>query len=250
MRKVCFCSKLCTKYSHDNIKDFEIKNITKERINTMRDTVIETIEREKIISIIRGVDSDNLIPLAEAMYEGGIRLLEITYSADGSVSDEETAKNIEMLSRHFEGRMIIGAGTVITEKQVELTKKAGGKFIISPDTYESVIKKTRELDMVSMPGALTPSEIQSAHRYGADFVKLFPITNMGVEYVKAVKAPLSHIRLLAVGGINESNMADYLKAGVCGFGIGSNIVNKNLIDSGDYHTISELAKKYTKVIAQ
>ena len=215
----------------------------------MRSRVIEAIEREKIIVIVRGVAADKLIPLAEAMYEGGIRLLEVTYSADGSVSDEETAKNIEMLSKHFEGRMYIGAGTVITEKQVELTKKAGGKFIISPDTYENVIRKTRELDMVSMPGALTPTEIQKAHRCGADFVKLFPITNLGTEYVKAVKAPLSHIKFLAVGGINENNMADYLKAGVCGFGIGSNIVNKKLIDSGDYASITQLAKKYTGVTA-
>lgn len=216
----------------------------------MRKKIIEAIEREKVITIVRGVESDKLIPLAEAMYDGGIRLLEITYSANGSVSDEDTAKNIEMLSQHFGDRMFIGAGTVITEKQVELTKKAGGKFIISPDTCEAVIKKTCELDMVSMPGALTPTEIQNAHRYGADFVKLFPITNMGVEYVKAVKAPLSHIKLLAVGGINENNMADYLKAGVCGFGVGSNIVNKKLIDAGNYSEITELAKKYTKVIAQ
>jgi len=214
----------------------------------MREKVLKAIEENKIITIVRGVESCKLIPLAEAMYEGGIRLLEITYSANGSVSDEETAKNIEILSKHFEGRMFIGAGTVITEKQVELTKQAGGKFIISPDTYENVIRKTRELDMVSMPGALTPSEIQLAHRYGADFVKMFPITNMGIEYVKAVKAPLSHIKLLAVGGIDENNMADYLKAGVCGFGIGSNIVNKKLIDANDFEAITELAKKFTRVV--
>lgn len=216
----------------------------------MREQIIETIERNKIITIVRGVKSDKLIPLAQAMYDGGIRLLEVTYSADGSICDEETAKNIEMLSKHFDGRMFIGAGTVITEKQVELTKKAGGKFIISPDTFEAVIKKTRELEMVSMPGALTPSEIQAAHRYGADFVKMFPITNLGVDYVKAVKAPLSHIKLLAVGGIDENNMSEYLKAGISGFGIGSNIVSKKLIDADDYAAIAELAKKYTSVIAQ
>ena len=214
----------------------------------MREKVIKAIEDNKIVTIVRGVESEKLIPLAEAMYEGGIRLLEITYSANGSVSDEETAANIEKLSKHFEGRMFIGAGTVITEKQVELTKKAGGKFIISPDTYENVIKKTRELDMVSMPGALTPSEIQAAHRYGADFIKLFPITNMGIDYVKAVKAPLSHIKFLAVGGIDENNMADYLKAGVCGFGIGSNIINKKMVDANDFDGITQLAKKFTKVI--
>ncbi len=216
----------------------------------MRDNVIDTIERCKIIAILRGVKNDKLIPLAQAMYEGGIRLLELTYSADGSSSDEETAKNIEMLSEHFMGKMFIGAGTVITEKQVELTKKAGGKFIISPDTYENVIKKTRELNLVSMPGALTPSEIQAAYRYGADYVKLFPITNMGIEYVKAIKAPLSHVKLLAVGGIDETNMKEYLDSGISGVGVGSSIVNKKLIESGDYNTITELVKKYTKVIAR
>lgn len=214
----------------------------------MRQKVIETVEKEKLIVIVRGVERENLIPLAEAMYEGGIRLMEITYSANGSVSDEDTAANIKMLAEHFAGRMYIGAGTVLTEKQVELTKAAGGWFIISPDTYPEVIKKTRELGLVSMPGALTPSEIQIAHRAGADFVKMFPITNMGVDYVKAVVAPLSHIKLLAVGGVNEANMPEYLKAGVSGFGIGSNIINKKLIAAGDYAGITALAKKYTEVV--
>ena len=214
----------------------------------MRGKVIETIEKEKIIAIVRGVESEKLIPFAEAVYAGGIRLLEITYSADGSVSDEETAKNIQKLSERFDGRMYIGAGTVLKEKQVELTKSAGGRFIISPDTYPEVIRKTRELDMVSMPGALTPSEIQSAHRAGADFVKVFPVTNMGIEYLKAVKAPLSHIKLIAVGGINEKNMSDYIDAGICGFGIGSNIVNKKMIEEENFEEITNLAKKYTAVI--
>ncbi len=214
----------------------------------MRKIVIQTIEKEKIIVIVRGVESNKLIPLAEAMYEGGIRLLEVTYSADGKISDEETAKNIEVLSKHFEGRMFIGAGTVLTEKQVELTHKAGGKFIISPDTCSEVIKKTRELGLVSMPGALTPSEIQSAHKNGADFVKMFPITNMGIDYVKAVLAPLNHIKLLAVGGINETNIKDYLKAGVRGFGIGSNIIDKKALKNNDYKSITELSRKYVSEV--
>lgn len=214
----------------------------------MRDKVIRAIENEKIIVIVRGVESEKLISLAEAMYEGGIRLLEITYSADGKISDEETAENIRRLSGHFDGRMYIGAGTVITEKQVELTYKAGGKFIISPDCSSDVIRKTRELGLVSMPGALTPSEIQTAHKAGADFVKIFPITNMGVDYVKAVLAPLSHIKLLAVGGINENNIKDYLKAGVCGFGIGSNIIDKKALASNEYDKITELSEKYVSEV--
>lgn len=216
----------------------------------MLEEIIKTIEQEKLIVILRGIEKDKLIPLAEAMYKGGVRLLEVTYSANGKVSDEETAENIKALAEHFKGKMYIGAGTVIKESQVELTKNAGGQFIISPDTYESVIKKTKELDMVSMPGALTPSEIQTAHRAGADFVKLFPITNLGTGYVKAVKAPLSHIKFLAVGGIDENNVKDYLKVGVSGFGVGSNITNKKMIESCDWDGITALAKKYVLAIKE
>ena len=214
----------------------------------MREQVINWVEKEKIVVIVRGVEKEKLIPLAEAMYEGGIRLLEITYGATGKTPDEETAANIEMLAKHFEGRMYIGAGTVIRPNQVELTAKAGGKFIISPDTNKEIIEKTRELGLVSMPGALTPTEIADAARFGADFVKLFPVNAFGTEYVKAVKAPLSHVKLLAVGGVDEKNIADYAKAGACGFGIGSNIVNKKLIEEGAFDKITELAKEFLSAL--
>ena len=214
----------------------------------MRETVISTVEKEKVIVIVRGVAKEKLIPLADAMGDGGIRLLEITYDATGKTSDEETAENIAMLAKEFEGRMLIGAGTVLKESQVGLTAKAGGKFIISPDTNKAVIERTRELGLVSMPGALTPTEIADAHRYGADFVKLFPVSTFGTEYVKAVKAPLSHIKLLAVGGVDENNIKDYAKAGACGFGIGSNIVNKKLIEEGNFDKITELARAFLAAI--
>ena len=214
----------------------------------MREQIIEAVLREKIIVIVRGVRKDKLIPLAEAMYKGGIRLLEITYSAKGTPSSEETADSIRMLTEHFGDRLLCGAGTVLTPEQAELTAAAGGKFIISPDTCPEVIKRTRELGLVSMPGALTPTEAMAAHRAGADFVKLFPISNLGSDYVKAVSAPLSQIRFLAVGGVSLDNIAEYARAGVCGFGLGSNIVNKAHIESGNFAAITELAEKYVSAV--
>ena len=214
----------------------------------MREQVIQAIEKEKLIVIVRGVSSEDIIPLANALYDGGVRLMEITFDATGVVSDIETAKTLKMLKDHVGDKMFIGAGTVLTERQVELTKQAGGEFIISPDAYSEVIKKTRELDMVSIPGAITPTEIQSAYRSGADYVKLFPITNLGIDYFKNIKAPLSHVKYLAVGGITESNIADYLKVGISGFGIGGNIVRKDLIKSGDFIKITEIAKRYYDLI--
>ncbi len=214
----------------------------------MLNSVKQAIKECKLITIVRGVEREKLVPLAQAMYDGGIRLLEITYDASGAVSDEKTAQSIRRLSESFDGRLIIGAGTVLTEKQVELTCSAGGKFIISPDTNEAVIKQTKKLGLISIPGALTPSEAQKAHLAGADFVKLFPVTNLGVKYVKAIKAPLSHIEFLAVGGINENNMKEYLDAGISGFGVGANIVDKELLKKGDYRGIASLAEKYVSVV--
>jgi 2-dehydro-3-deoxyphosphogluconate aldolase/(4S)-4-hydroxy-2-oxoglutarate aldolase len=214
----------------------------------MRQKIIDQIKKEKLIVIVRGIERKKLIPLAQAMYDGGVRLLEVTYSANGTVSDEETAETIRALVTHFGNKMYIGAGTVLTEKQVELTKNAGGCFIISPNTKERVIKRTVELGMVSIPGAFSPSEIEDAHESGADFVKLFPVTNLGAEYVKAIRAPLSHIDLLAVGGIDHDNIPLYKKAGACGFGIGSNITDKSMIANEDWQGITELARQYSSAV--
>ena len=228
--------------------DITVKIISKPPVSPKKEEVTRKIEEKKIIAILRGIPEEKLIPVAQALYDGGIRLLEIPYSADGSVPDEETALHIKKLAEHFEGKMYIGAGTVLNEEQVRLTKAAGGVLIVSPNTDRKVIFETHLCGMVSIPGAFTPSEICDAYSAGADFVKLFPTASVTAEYVKAIRAPLSHIKLLAVGGITENNMLDYLKAGVCGFGLGSNLADKKMIDELDFEGITQLAKRYTEII--
>ena len=209
-----------------------------------RENIIRELTDEKIIVIVRGYTGETLVLLAEAMWQGGIRFLEVTYDHGGSITQEQTAADIRRLVEHFQGRMHIGAGTVLSCEEVEATFRAGGEYIISPNVNVDVIRKTRELGMLSMPGAMTPSEVETAYEAGADFVKLFPVVSLGASYVKAIKAPLCHVRMLAVGGIDENNMAEYLSAGVSGFGIGSNIVNKKLIAAGDFAAITELARAF------
>ncbi len=208
--------------------------------------IIEQIEKNKIVVIVRGVAKEKLIPLVRAMYDGGIRLVECTYDASGKISDEEIASNIKMLCDYFKDKMIIGAGTVLSEKQVKLTAEAGGKFIISPDTNLEIIDFSKKCGLVSIPGALTPSEVAAAVRYGADFIKVFPIDLFGAKYIKTLKAPLSHARLLAVNGITAYNMNEYLSAGAVGVGVGSGIVNKKMIENNDFAGITKLAKEYTE----
>ena len=215
----------------------------------MNQITLDMILKYKLIAILRGVKQEELLPLCEALYQGGIRLVEVTYAADGT-QNPETAAKIRLLADHFADRMAIGAGTVVSSEQVAMTHEAGGSFIISPNTVESVIQKTKELGMISIPGALTPTEVSVAHDLGADFVKLFPIGNLGSGYVKAIKAPLSHIRLLAVGGIDRNNLTEYLRAGVCGVGVGANIVNKDLLRQGNFEAIAALASEYTARITE
>ena len=213
-----------------------------------REEIIKSIEKYKIVVILRGLTQKQLIDVVDAMIKGGIKFVEITFDQSGKISNETTADNIRALKNNFSDKAHIGAGTVMTEAQVEIAYKAGAEFIISPDCDERVIHKTRELGMISIPGAFTPTEVANAYRFGADFVKLFPATSIGPAYIKAIKAPLSHIKLLAVGGINESNMSEYLKAGISGFGVGSCIVNKKMLDQNDWSGITELSKKYVNAL--
>ena len=207
----------------------------------MRETVIQWVYAHKIVAIVRGIEPEKCLKVAQALYEGGIRLMEITYDQKNPDSWEETAQTIGKLARAMEGKMLIGAGTVTTVELVELTHKVGGLFVISPNVNEAVIRRTRELGMVSMPGAMTPTDVVNAWEAGADIIKLFPAFTFGPGYLKAIKAPLSHIPMMAVGGITHKNAAEYLAAGAIGIGVSGNLSNKTWIDAGEYDRITETA---------
>ena len=210
-----------------------------------REEVINDILKNKIIVIMRGYTMEELIFAVEAMEKGGVRLVEVTFDQSGKIPNEKTAEQIKVLSERFRGRVRIGAGTVMTPEQVELAYNAGAEYIISPDCYREVIEKTRELGMVSLPGAITPTEAANAHRWGADFVKLFPNSEFTPSYIKALTAPLSHIKFLAVGGVNADNLKEYLVNGAVGIGVGTAIASKELIKKGDLEGITELARNFT-----
>ena len=210
--------------------------------------ILEGINKHKIVVIMRKVAGDKILPVTQALYDGGIRMIEVTYDQSSDNHLSETGNAIKAIADEFKGRMHVGAGTVITTAQASSAQEHGAEFIVSPNTDEEVIAHTRKLDMVSIPGAFTPSEVVKAHKYGAHYVKLFPGGDLGPGYLKSITAPISHIPILVVGGVNADNMGDFFKAGAAGFGIGSNIVSQKLIDAGDYSKLTELALSYTKQI--
>lgn len=213
---------------------------------TQTNEVAELIEKHKVFAIVRGVKPEHIRPTMEALYRGGIRLVEVTF--DRVNGEELTLAALEILKAEFSDKLVFGAGTVTEPEQVEKVKACGGMFIVSPDCNTEVIKATKEAGMVSLPAALTPTEALVAHRVGADFVKLFPGGVFGPDYLKAVAAPLSDLRFIVVGGVDVNNISQFAKAGAIGFGIGSNLVNNKLVEQKDFNAIYQNACEFTQVI--
>lgn len=211
-----------------------------------RQEIINSIDENKIIVIIRGLTETQLVHGVDAMVKGGIRLVELPFDASGKTPDEEICGFVRLLKEKFSSRGVhIGVGTVLKGKQVKMAKKAGAEYIISPDLNKDVVRTTRRLGLVSIPGCFSPTEASTAYRYGADFVKLFPNSEVKISYLKALSLPLAHIRFLAVGGVNAENFKEYLDAGICGIGVATAIVNKTLIKEGKYEEITKLAQSFT-----
>ncbi len=208
----------------------------------MNEEILTAIRQHKIIAIVRGVESSRCLKVAEALYQGGIRLIEITYNQSAPELWSNTASAIREVAETFNGKMFVGAGTVTTPQLVALTAEAGGRFIISPNTNVDVIRETKRAGLISIPGAMTPSEILTAHDTGADFVKLFPASDLGIGYLKAIRAPISHVGLIATGGISEANAKAFLDAGAAGLGVGGSLANKKAIENEEYEKLTQAAE--------
>ena len=213
-------------------------------------TALEYVEQRKIVAIVRGLEPDYLLRLGHALEEGGIGLTEVTYDQRAPESWAATAKAIQAVEEEFGERLLVGAGTVITPEQVRLTYEAGGHYLVTPTTQPEIIRMGKDLGLGLFPGAFSATEILSAYEAGADAVKVFPASCVGPGYIKAIRGPLSHIPLMAVGGINEKNAADYLKAGCVGLGVGGNLVNKEWIRNGEWEKITALARAFMAAVSE
>lgn len=207
------------------------------------ENVKKIIDKNKIITICRGIYHEDLINLIKALYAGGIRLVEVTF--DQRSSDyKETLESIRSLVDNFGDKLAVGAGTVLTVEQVNLAKEAGAKYIISPNTNIAVIKETKRLGLISIPGALSPTEVLEAHDAGADYVKLFPAATMGSKYIKDLMGPISHVKFIATAGITEENIGEFENIGCVGYGISGRLTEKALVESGDFDEFTKRAKDF------
>lgn len=196
----------------------------------------------RIIAIVRGVASEDMLPLVRALEAGGVRAIEVTFDQRAPESWPDTLRAIRAIADEFNGRVLPGAGTVLTPEQVRMAHDAGATYIISPDVDEAVIAQTRALGMASLPGALTPTEIMRAVRAGCDIVKIFPAGELGAGYIKSIRAPLGHVPMFAVGGVNAANAAEFMRAGVSGLGVGGALTDRALIAGHRFDLIEANAR--------
>lgn len=207
----------------------------------LRESLIETLLREKLIAVLRL--SPEATPCAvRALASGGIRCVELAFEPENEDQQLGTARLIRALTDEFGEDVLVGAGTVTHPALVDLARDAGARFIVSPGMNADVIARTREANLVSIPGAMTPTEILNARHAGADIVKLFPADCLGAAYLRALRAPLGHIPLFAFGGIDAGNIAAFLEAGAAGVGVSSCLFDRDRIAAGDYEGITHSAR--------
>jgi 2-dehydro-3-deoxyphosphogluconate aldolase/(4S)-4-hydroxy-2-oxoglutarate aldolase len=204
--------------------------------------VISQLERSKMIAIIRGFNAEQAGKTVRALSLGGIRFVEVTMNTPGATG------MIADWRSEFNETMYIGAGTVIDLGMAKEAIAAGAQFIVTPNTDAEVIEYALSRDIEVFPGAFTPTEIVHAWKLGARAVKLFPMASLGLQYLKEIRGPLDHIRLIPTGGVNLNNMADFIQAGAFACGLGSHLINKSLIQADQYEEISKLAEEYVAAV--
>lgn len=206
--------------------------------------VIEQVKQYKTIAIFRRVPDALTIPMAQALYEGGIRLLEITFDQADPERLAVTCRTIQRLVERFDGRLLVGAGTVMSPEEVRSAASAGAAFVLAPNTDPAVIREALARNVEPVPGAFTPTETAAAAEAGASLIKIFPAGILGPSYLRALRAPLNHVHLLAVGGVTAENQRDYLEAGAIGTGVSSGLVDPALAERGAFDEITERARRY------
>jgi 2-dehydro-3-deoxyphosphogalactonate aldolase len=185
---------------------------------TTRLSFSQVLSELPLIAIIRGIEPHEAIPIAMALRAAGFRCLEVP------LNSPQALKSIEAMRDHFEGKLLIGAGTVLRVAEVAACRAAGAEFIVSPNTDAPVIAAAKACGLISIPGFLTPSEAFIAINAGADALKLFPAETVTPAVLRALKAVIPKLYpILPVGGISASNMQPWVKAGAAGFGIGSEL---------------------------
>jgi len=210
----------------------------------MSETTQQIIERVGLIPVLRAKNSKQAHAVVQAMIAGGVTVVEVTMTVPGAID------LLKELKKEYGSSLLLGSGTVTTASEAQSTINAGAEFVVSPSLHPEVITTTKTNGKLSIPGALTPTEILTAWRAGADYVKIFPCSAMGgASYIKSVLAPFPFLKVIPTGGVTLETAASFIQAGARALGVGSDLVNLAAIDAGRPEIITDTARAYLKVLA-
>lgn len=205
---------------------------------------LSLLKKSGVVAVVRRPPYDKAIRITDALVAGGVTALEITVDSDRAY------ELIALLNERYENEVLVGAGTVLDAETAEKAIEAGAKFIFSPILDEETIKVTIRHDVISIPGVMTPTEVVKGHRYGADLLKIFPGSSLGVNYIKELSAPLGHIPMMPTGGVTLENVAEFIKAGAVAVGLGSSLLDKTAMEEERYDDITKRAQQFIQAIYQ
>lgn len=202
-----------------------------------RQEIVDKIVELKAVAVIRMEDPSKLIKVAEAIYAGGVSAIEITMTVPNAI------ETIALASKEIGNKVLIGVGSIINAEMAQKAIDAGAQYVVSPIFKKEIIEKSHKNEIPAMPGVFSPTEAQIAFESGADIIKIFPADVLGMSFIKGIKAPLPHLKIMPTGGVSLTNAGDWIKAGACAVGVGSALLNKDAIDKGNYSILTENAKK-------
>ena len=202
--------------------------------------IIAELTNPGVIAVVRAPRAELVIPLSEALVAGGVIAIEITMTTPNAIGA------IREASQHFGARALIGVGTVIDADTCRAALSAGAEFVVSPIVQSEVPAICRAANKPCLLGAVTPTEAQRAHELGADFVKLFPADNLGPAYIKALRAPLPHLKIVPTGGVDLNTISEFFKAGCSAVGVGGSLVSAKLMEAGDWAGLTKLAAQFVE----
>ncbi len=203
---------------------------------------LESIRKLGLLAVIRGPSREGTLQIVEALVEGSVTGIEITFTTP------QATEVVATLRQRFGERILLGMGTLTEIRQVDQAVQAGAQFLVSPHIDLELGSAMVASGLAVMIGAFTPSEVMQAHRLGSDVVKLFPGSLGGPEYMQALRGPFPNIPMMPTGGVNENNLKQWFAAGAFAVGAGSNLTPKELIKQGQFAEISEIARKFAVAV--
>jgi len=210
---------------------------------TRKEEVRQRIVDSGVTAVLRGIDEEHIVPVAEAVYEGGVTALEVTADA------KRCSDLIADVDRAMGGTdAVVGAGTVMDAAAARNVIEAGAQFVLTPTLNEAVVEVCNRESVLCIPGVMTPTEADRAMAAGADMVKMFPASTVGPDHIGALQAPLGDIPVMPTGGVDQDNVADYFDAGAVAVGVGSALVDYDAIEREDWDAVRESAAAFVAAV--